>query len=410
MNNKKFKSTTLFVIMCIFIFNCITAYAWTPDEELTATSAILMDTTRGQVLYEKEADAIISPLIMCKLMTALVTIEKSQLNSKVTISKNAAKANGSPLNLVVGNLYSVEDLLYGVMLSTGNDAAIALAEYVGDGNVNKFVGYMNDKAKELNLSDTFFVNPTGLYDDKQFTSTKDIAKLIKTAVSNSTFNTIFGSKGTAWISGKNSSILTNQNKLFWGYSGVDGGKIGTTPQQGAISVTTATRDNRRLIAVVFDSNEEKVLSQTVQLFDYGFSNFFTGVLVSKDIPLRNITIDDVNINLISKMDVFYTYPKGDSFIKNIKFNTNDKLKLPISTDTIAGVLIYTLNDGTEIDVNLYPDKEAVAAQDYSSKIKLIFKENKDLVTIVFILITIELLILIYKLVILILKITKKTKT
>ncbi len=409
--DNKFKKTTLIIVVFILILNSLPGFGWTPEEEdLSATSAILMDTTRGQVLYDKGADAINSPSIMCKLMAALVTIEKSQLNSMVTISKNAAKINGSSLNLVVGNLYSVEDLLYGIMLSQGNDAAIALAEYVGDGNINKFVSYMNDKAKELDLTDTFFVNPTGLYDDKQFTSAKDIAKLVKTAISNSTFNSLFSSKGIAWINGKDSYILTNQNKLFWSYSGVDGGKVGSTPQQGTTSVTTATRDNRRLIAVVFDSNEEKALSQTAQLFDYGFSNFFTGVLVSKNTPLRNITIEDVDVNLISKIDVFYTYPKGNSFIKTISFDINEKLKLPISTDTIAGVLTYKLSDDTVIDVNLYSDKVVVAAEDYRSKIKSIFEKNHDLVTIVFVLITFEFIIIIYKLVTLILKVMKSTKT
>ncbi|PYG88529.1 D-alanyl-D-alanine carboxypeptidase/D-alanyl-D-alanine carboxypeptidase (penicillin-binding protein 5/6) [Ruminiclostridium sufflavum DSM 19573] len=409
--NTIFQRITLAAIICIFIFNSsIPAFALTPEEDTSAVSAILMDTTRGQVLYEKEADAIYPPLIMCKLMTALLTIEKSQLNSKVTISKNAVSMKGSSLNLVVGNLYSVEDLLYGTMLSQGNDAAMALAEYIGNGNVSEFVGYMNDKAKELNLTDTYFVNPTGLYDDKQFTSTRDIAKLVKNAISNSTFNSLLGAKGIAWINGNDSSILTNQNKLFWSYSGVDGGKIGTTPQQGTTSVTTATRDNRRLIAVVLDKNETNALSQTSRLFDYGFSHFSTGILVPKNTTLRSITVEDVNINLISKIDVTYTYPLGDSFIKNISFSMSEKLKLPINTDTIAGILNYTLSDGTLIDVNLYPDKTAVAPQDYKSRIKSIFKENRDLVTIVSMLIVIEFVIIIYRLFKLLLKIFKRKKS
>jgi D-alanyl-D-alanine carboxypeptidase/D-alanyl-D-alanine carboxypeptidase (penicillin-binding protein 5/6) len=341
-------------------------------------------------------------------MTALVTIEKTQLDSKVTISKNAADVNGSSLNLVVGDLYSVEDLLYGVMLSQGNDAAIALAEYVGDGDVNKFVGYMNDKAKELDLDSTYFVNPTGLYDIKQYTSTKDIATLIKSAISNPIFNMIFGARGTAWINGKDSSILTNQNKLFWSYNGVDGGKIGTTPQQGSTSVTTATRDNRRLIAVVFDKNDENALSQTAKLFDYGFSNFNTGILVAKNTSLRSIEVDNVDLNLISKIDVYYTYPLGESYIKSISFKPNDKLVLPVNTDTIAGVLNYVLKDETEIAVNLYSDKQAVAPKDYKFKIKSILTENKDLVTIVLVLIAIELILLIQKLIKFIRRIKTKT--
>ncbi len=399
----------LIILIIIFIFNSIPAFAWSPDDGLTADSAILMDTIRGQVLFQKDAGKTLSPSIMCKLMTALVTIEKTQLNAKVTISKNAAKSNGSTLELALGNLYSVEDLLYAVMLSQGNNAAIALAEYVGDGDVNKFVGYMNDKAKELMLDGTHFVNPTGLYDESQYTSVSDIAKLVKAAIANPVFNSILGSKGVAWVNGNDSSILTNQNKLFWSYNGVDGGKIGTIPKQGTTTLTTATKDGRRLIAVVFDKDENNALAQTTQLFDYGFSQFYNGILVSKDTPMRSITVENVDINLISKIDVYYTYPLGESNIKSIGFTQNDNLKLPITTDTVAGVLKYVLNDGTSIDVNLYPDREAVAPQDYKAKIESILEENRDLVMIVTILVAIEIVLILYNIAKLLRKLFKKKR-
>jgi len=258
------------------------------------------------------------------------------------------------------------------------------------------------------LNDTFFVNPTGLYEKRQFTSTRDIAKLVKIAISNPIFNSVFAAKGIAWINGKDSSVLANQNKLFWSYTGVDGGKIGTTPQQGTTSVTTATKDGRRIIAVVFDKNERNTLTQTTQLFDYGFSCYNNGILVSKDIPLRSITIEDIDVNLISKMDVYYTYPIGESYIKSISFTANEKLILPINKDTIAGVLNYTLNDDTVIDVNLYSDKVIVAPEDYKSKINRIFDENRDLVIIVFVLVAIESVLFIYNLIKLIYKKLKKT--
>ena len=401
------KLVLFIILLSSIILNSIPVLAWTPDEELTASSAILMDTMRGQILFEKDADKVLSPSIMCKLMTALITMDKTQLNSKVTISKNAAGINGASLNLTVGNLYTVEDLLYGIMLSPGNDAAIALAEYVGDGDVNKFVGYMNETAKKLMLNDTYFVNPTGLYDEKQFTSVRDIAKLIKSAIANPVFNSVFGSRGIAWINGKDSSVLTNQNKLFWSYNGVDGGKIGTNPKLGVISVTTATRDGRRLVAVVFDKDEESTLSQTTQLFDYGFTNYYNGILVSKDTPLRTIAVQNVDVNLISKIDVYYTYPVGQSYIKDISFTKNEKLELPIKTDTVAGVLKYILEDGTEIDVDLYSDKEIVPEQDYKTKIKTILDENRDLVLIVTILIVIEFVLLFYNIIKLIIKIARK---
>lgn len=401
--------TINFVVMSLLLSSCLPAFAAAPEEDISAASAILMDTVRGQILFEKDADNLVSPSIMCKLMTALITINKVQLNSKVTISKNATKINGSSLNLVVGNLYSVEDLLCAIMLSQGNDAAIALAEYVGEGDINRFVGYMNDKAKELSLTETYFVNPTGLYDEKQYTSVKDIAKLVKTAITDTVFNSIFGSRGIAWLNGKDSSVLTNQNKLFWSYNGVDGGKIGTNPQQGTISVTTATKEGRRLIAVVFDKNEETTLSQTVKLFDYGFTTFYNGILLSKDTPVRNITVDNIDVNLISKMDIYYTYPVGESYIKTIVFTPNTNLKLPLNTDTVAGVIKYILNDNTEIEVNLFPDQEVVAPEDYKSKIKTILSENRDLVFIVLILSVIECLLVIYNILKLFVRLIRKIK-
>ena len=401
------KLIAFIILLTVIIINTLPAMAALPDEELSASSAILMDTIRGQVLFEKGADKPVSPSVMCKVMTAFITIEKTKLNSKVTISKNAQGIKGASLNLTVGNLYTVEDLLYGVMLAQGNDAAIALAEYVGDGDVNRFVEYMNETAKRLELNDTYFVNPTGLYDENQYTTLKDTAKLIKAAIANPVFNSIFGSRGAAWIDGKDSSILTNQNKLFWSYSGVDGGKIGTNPQQGVTSVTTATKEGRRLISVVFDKTEESTLEQTIKLFDYGFNFFYNGLLVSKDTSIRNINVQGQEVNLISKYDVYYTYPKGQSYIKGIKFTQNEKLTLPVKTDTVAGMLVYELEDGTNISVDLYPDREIAAPQDYKDKINTILSENKDLVMIVGVLIAIELILMFYYLIRLLVRIAKK---
>ncbi|HEX2926504.1 MAG TPA: D-alanyl-D-alanine carboxypeptidase family protein [Ruminiclostridium sp.] len=405
MNKKILFAITLILIL---VFNCLSVFAWTPSEGLSSSSVVLMDTVRGQVLFEKNAYKHLSPSVMCKLMTALVTIEKTDLNAKVTISKNAASFKG--LNLVVGNQYTVEDLLYAVMLSQGNDAAVALAEYVGDGDIKKFVGYMNEKAKELSLKDTYFSNPTGLYENGQFTSARDIATLVSAAISNPTFNVIFGARGFGWLNGSDSSVLTNQNTLFWSYKGVDGGKIGTNTNPQSISaVTTASQSDKRLIAVVFNTDENKVFAETAKLFDYGFSNFYTGILVPKDIPQRNIEVDNVKVDLASKIDVYYTYPVGNSFIKSINFVQNKKLKLPVTPETLAGVLKYTLNDNTVIEVNLYPDKTISAPKDYMAKLTNIITENRDLVTIVGILALIELILAINYLLKFLYKYQKKAK-
>jgi D-alanyl-D-alanine carboxypeptidase (penicillin-binding protein 5/6) len=407
--SRKYQILVWIMLTLVLALNCIPVFAWSPAEKLSSNSVVLMDTTRGQILFEKNQNSRLSPSVMCKLMTALVTIEKADLNAKVTISKNAASFNG--LHLVVGNQYSVSDLLHAVILSQGNDAAVALAEYVGNGDIKKFVKYMNDTAKELMLKDTLFANPTGLFEKGQYTSARDIATLVKSAISNPTFNVIFGAKGIGWLNGNNSSILTNQNTLFWSYNGVDGGKIGTNTTPHIISaVTTATQNGKRLIAVVFNTGEEQALAETAKLFDYGFSNFYTGILVPSNTPQRSVEIDNVKLDLISKIDVYYTYPIGNSFIKNITFLPNEKLRLPVGTDTIAGILKYTLNDDTVIEVNLYSNKSVSAPQDYKTRIKDILTENRDLVIIVVILAVIEVVLVIYNLFKWILRLVKKPRT
>jgi len=159
--------------------------------------------------------------------------------------------------------------------------------------------------------------------------------------------------------------------------------------------------------VVFDKDEESVLTQTTQLFDYGFQHFYNGILVSKDVPLRTINVEGIEINLVSKIDIYYTYPIGQSYIKNITFTKNEKLALPIKTDTVAGVIKYTLEDGTEIDVDLYSDREVVAPEDYKARINKILEENRDLVIIVIILLMVELILVLHHIIKNIKKLIKK---
>jgi D-alanyl-D-alanine carboxypeptidase/D-alanyl-D-alanine carboxypeptidase (penicillin-binding protein 5/6) len=403
-----------FIILFIFLISSYTFPIFAAPvpvktvKDNLSSSSILIDAARGQVLSEKNADQPTASSIMPKLMTALIVSEKAQMDSKVTISKNAAKYKGSIVELSVGNKYSVSDLLYVTLLSQSNNAAVALAEYVGEGDVGKFVDLMNSKCKELDLKDTFFKNPTGLDEEGQFTTARDISKLIKYAIANSVFDSVFGTKGVPWLSGNDSTIITNQNSLFWSYEGVDGGKIGTN-SSGFSAVTTATRNNRRLIAVVSNTNEKSTLSDTINILDHGFKDFNTGILVQKNSTVWSITLEGNKVSLISKIDVFYTFPIGQSYIKNIQFKQNDKLKLPLTTDTVGGVVSYTLKDGTSIDVNLYPSQALVAKEDYKSKIKSILNQNLDLFMLVLILIIIECSIIIYRLFKLIIKTIRRLK-
>lgn len=365
---------------------------------IRAPSAILFDAERGQILYQKNPDLKLHISVANKIMTAVLTIEKGNLENKVTISKESSSSEGSVLFLTVGEKYAVEDLLNAIILTNANDAANALAEYVG-GDINKFVEMMNNKAKELKMDNTYFVNPTGLSDEKQYTTAADIAKLIRYALTLPDFNRIFSYRAVPWINSKNSvDLLTNSNKLFWSYDGVDGGKTGYNQIDKQSSITSATRSGRRLVAIVLDAPENDVLADSVALLDYGFNNFKKGILVSKNQALHSITVANKEINLISINDVYYTFPIGEDYVSNVEINITKDLNLPILKSRVIGIARYTLKDGTVINVNLYPDTDVYPPENLYTKLVNNLKEYKELYILVVILVIIEILIILYKII------------
>jgi len=368
--------------------------------DVGAPSAILIESGRGQVLFQKEAKQSLHISAANKIMTALVVIEKEKekLDSKVTISKESVETEGSALNLEVGEKYTVEDLLCAVMLRSANDAAYALAEYVG-GDISRFVTFMNDKAAELNLKDTHFSNPTGLYDETQYTTAYDIAGLIKYAINIPAFDRIFSSKARPWSGGDGiTKIITNQNDLFWIYDGVDGGKTGFNNENQHTSITTATKNNHRLICVVLDSPKDSVLSDSTNILDFGFNNFRTGILVKKGEALNNIIVDGKQVNLVSQNDVYYTFPIGENYIKNYEVNITKELVPPIKKSLSAGIARYVLNDNTVIDINLYPDVDIYPPSNFFSSAKSKVAENKNIFILVAFLLLIEIILVINSLI------------
>jgi D-alanyl-D-alanine carboxypeptidase (penicillin-binding protein 5/6) len=363
---------------------------------IQAESAILMESKRGQVLYSKSPEKRLHISAANKIMCALIVIEASKLDSKVTISKEAAETQGSALSLEVGAKYDVEDLLYALMLTSANDVAHALAEYVGE-DISKFVDMMNSKAHTLNLKNTHFTNPTGLYDENQYTTAYDMSILVKYAITNSTFNRIFATSLKPWIGpGGKSTILKSQNDLFWSYDKVDGGKTGYNVPELQTAINTASDNTQRLICVVLDSPADSVFSDSTALLDFGFLNFKTGILVRKGDPQKSIYIDDKLVNLVSATDIYYTHPIGDSYIQSFEVKTVDDLTPPIQRNMIIGTARYILQDNTIIDINLYPDKEISPPQNLHSTLSSKISENRDIFILVACLLIIELILLAHK--------------
>ena len=368
-----------------------------PNEDipaLDASSAILVDADRGQILYGKATSKRLHISIANKIMTAILAIEKAGLGDKVTISKESANVKGSLLNLEVGEKYSLENLLYAAILTSANDAASAVAEYVG-GDVNKFVDLMNAKANELKMANTVFKNPTGLYDESQYTTAHDLSVLVRYAISNSTFERIFSSRGIPWSDGDNSKILLSSNNLFWSYDGVDGGKTGFNDKNSQSAVTTATRNNLRLVSVVTDSPEDSVFKDSEQLLNYGFTGFKKGILVEKGQSLKNLSVNDMGLKLVSSEDIYYTHPIGDNYIIKLEIKTEQTLNPPITRDMVLGIATYILKDNTIIDVKLYSDTDIKPAQDSLSYFLNKIKAHRDLFLIVVFLLIVELILAIY---------------
>ncbi len=246
------------------------------EPRVSAQSYVLMDADTGKIWAALKPDVRLPMASTTKIMTAYVAIRLTEgdLSQKVTVTDAHVRVEGSRMYLRAGEKLSLEELLYGLMLASGNDAALAIAEGLC-GSVGKFVEEMNRTAKELGLDDTHFTNPSGLPDDNHYTTARDMAKLMSVAMQNPLFAKITGTREKV-LTGR---TVVNHNRLLKTYPGLDGGKTGFTKAAGRCLVTTATRNGRRLVVVTLnapsDWNDHKAL------YDYGFCLYSKEMVFSK---------------------------------------------------------------------------------------------------------------------------------
>ena len=230
--------------------------------QLSATAAILMEADSGEILYEKDAGRRMRIASTTKIMTALVALDRARLTDTITVTA-AHMVEGSSMYLKPGETVTVEELLYGLMLCSGNDAALALADCCG--GLEEFVQAMNDKAAELGMQDTSFANPNGLDDENHYSTARDMAVLAAYAAQNPTFRRICSTR-TATVG---SRTMTNHNKLLSQVEGCIGMKTGYTKAAGRTLVSCAQRDGCRLVAVTLcDGND---WADHKSLYEMGFA-------------------------------------------------------------------------------------------------------------------------------------------
>lgn len=278
-----------------------------------ARSCILIDADTGKVLYENQADTKSLIASTTKIMTALVVLEHLPLEQKFSIPVEATGIEGSSMYLKAGESLTVEQLLYGMMLQSGNDAAIALA-LVCAGSVEEFVVLMNLKAQKLGLSNTHFENPNGLDGDQHFSTARDLALLTQYALQNADFRRIVSSKTMTF----GDRCLKNHNRLLWQCDGCIGVKTGYTKAAGRILVSAAERNGRTLIAVtIHDGNDWQ---DHMNLFDYGFSKYQTKTAFLKGEVVAHIPLLDGNMVALAVAEPFsYALADGEKLSVKLQY-------------------------------------------------------------------------------------------
>ena len=306
------------------------------EMEVSAKSAICLHYGTGQVLYAKNAEERLPMASTTKIMTALVALEESTLSDAVTVSANAEGVEGSSMYLRAGQTLSMEELLYGLMLSSGNDAAVAIAEHIA-GSEEAFCVLMNQKAKALGCLDTQFKNANGLPDDAHYTTARELALITGKALENETFRKIVSQKA-AVVCGK---TITNHNKMLRLYEGAIGVKTGFTKKAGRTLVSAAEREGVRLISVTLNAPDD--WDDHAKMLDAGFETLEIRSLAEKDMTAKVIPLEGgVEETVSSVFSESFSLPVAKGKTTETKMEVEPALSAPIEKGQTVGKAVFYL--------------------------------------------------------------------
>lgn len=343
------KKVLCFVLMCLMLIPCSVMPVKAEELKLaeSAKSAILLEPTTGEIIFEKNSHEKLHPASMTKMMSMLLIVEAIEngvisWDEMVTVSENAASMGGSQILLEVGEQMSVHDLFKGIAVASGNDAVVAMAEKIG-GSEAIFVDMMNEKAKELGLTDTHFKNPHGLDDDDHYSSAYDMAMIGKELVKHEKvleFTKIYedylrqNTDRKIW--------LVNTNKLVRFYEGVDGLKTGYTASAGYCLTATAKKGSSRFLAVAMGEPDSKTRNQEIsEMLDYAFAQYEVEIMLDKDSVIKTIEVEKGKnkfVDLVPLNEVSFLNKKGTNK-KNATYEISiDKVKAPVKEGDIVGNL------------------------------------------------------------------------
>lgn len=373
------------LLLLLYFFKLPTVQAEELNLAENAKSAILIEASSGEVLYEKNADEKLVPASMTKIMSMLLIIEAIEdgvlkWDQEITVSENASSMGGSQILLETGEKMTVQDLFKGVAIASGNDAVVALAEAIG-GTTDVFVNMMNEKAKELGLQNTNFKNPHGLDTANHYSSARDMSLIAKELVKHEKvleFTSVYedylreGTDRKIW--------LVNTNKLVRFYDGVDGLKTGYTEGAGYCLTATAKKDGMRVIAVVMGEPTSKMRNQEIsELLDYAFAQYKVDDLLKNTPDLGKYPVDkgkEEFVELVLNDDATILRKKNEQGGKASYDIKVDSLKAPVKKGDKVGTLIIKEDGKTirNVDITVKEDVEK------ASFWELLLRNMKDMLT------------------------------
>lgn len=397
-------------VLCMLIST--TAYGGKNfSKQLYAQAAVLMDGSSGKILYEKNGDEVKAMASTTKIMTCIIALENSNLESIVTVSKYAASMPDVQLNIKEGEMYRLKDLLYSLMLESHNDSAVAIAEHVA-GSVEGFCELMNKKAKELGCENTYFITPNGLDGEKEVdgvlkkhsTTAKDLALIMKYCIKNSQFleitrtpnysftNIVKGENGD-FVNGSITRSAVNRNSLLSQMEGIISGKTGFTNDAGYCYVCAYENEGRVYIVTLlgcgWPNNKNYKWQDTKELINYGKENFILKDFYDKNLQLSKIKVEngitskyyDYGKYGIGNVDEIYikTYVE-DGEVKCLSgegeevrpiIQVKDRLEAPVKKGQIVGTVKYVIQDGIEKEFNVYA-AENIDKKDYQWSFGVVF--------------------------------------
>lgn len=333
-----------------------------------AKSACLINSLTGEVIFEKNADEQLPMASTTKIMTAAVAIENSSMDEIVEISKNAERQQGSSAYIRAGKTMYMEDLLYGLMLNSGNDAAVAIAEHIS-GTSEAFAELMTKKAKEIGAENTSFANPNGLDAENHFTTARDLAKITRYAMSNEDFSKIVSTKEILKhpIGSDEELWFINHNKLLKRYDGCIGVKTGFTKTAGRCLVSAAARDGMTFIAVTL--NDGMDWNDHAEMLDYAFDMYSPKEIIAEGESIKVASVKGHKYSFVTASAFNIPYREGSMLPIDIETHMSDEPLCPINAGEKVGYM--EIRYGGEIIGSV----DIISESDIYGKGKLMIKNS-----------------------------------